>query len=267
MGRLAVSAGAARFLQIALRCGRQIEMKHQAHIATVNAHAEGHRRHQNGPLMLKKQLQSLLAGLRIQTGVIRRCRNPLVSQTFRPLLHRTTGAGIDQRSTTGHLQCLQHLRHGVPGAPLHRVVQVVPAGRTHLHERATQIQQANDVGPHPWGCRRAEGQHRHSRAEAADLTQAAVIGAEVMPPGTDAMGFIHRQGHQSALPGMTFQHQPGLLTLKSFRRDVEESQRGVLQLLQGLLSSSWLESGMQASRSDSPSLQGHHLVLHQRHQR
>ena len=81
------------------------------------------------------------------------------------------------------------------------------------------------------------------------------------------MGFIHRQGHQSALPGMTFQHQPGLLTLKSFRRDVEESQRGVLQLLQGLLSSSWLESGMQAGRSDSPSLQGHHLVLHQRHQR
>ena len=145
--------------------------------------------------MLEKQLQSLLAGLRIQAGVIRRCCNPLITETFRPLLHRTTGAGIDQRSTTGHLQCLQHLRHGIPGPPLHRVVKVVPAGRTHLHKRATQIQQANDVGPHPWGCRRTEGQHRHSRAEAADLAKAAVIGAEVMPPGTDAMGFIHRQGH------------------------------------------------------------------------
>lgn len=88
-----------------------------------------------------------------------------------------------------------------------------------------------------------------------------------MPPGTDAVGLVHRQGHKPPLHGMAFQHQLGLLTLKSFWRDVEETQRGVPQLLQGLLASGWIQPGVEAGRSDSPSLQSHHLVLHQSHQR
>ena len=51
------------------------------------------------------------------------------------------------------------------------------------------------------------------------------------------MGLINRYGHQLPLRGMTFQHQPGLLTLESFWRDVKETQRGVPQLLQGVLAS------------------------------
>lgn len=130
-------------------------MKHKTDIATVNAHPEGHFRNKDGPLVFKKQAQGLLTGLMIQAGVIWSSGNPLASETFRPLLHGTTGAGIDQRGAKRHLQCLQHLWHGIPRAALHRVVKVVPAGGTHLHERSTQVEQANDVGPHPWGCCRA----------------------------------------------------------------------------------------------------------------
>ena len=133
-----------RFLQIALRRGRQIQVKHQAHITTVNAHSEATVATRTGR-SCSETASELLAGLRIQADVIRRCCNPC---SLRRSAHCSTErrVRVDQRSATGHLQCLQHLRHGIPRTPLHRVVEVVPAGEAHLRERATQIQQSNDVG-------------------------------------------------------------------------------------------------------------------------
>ena len=241
-------------------------MQHQTHIAAVHPHPEGNGGHQHRPFLLKETGQCGLARLRIETGVIRRGIDFLLLQPLRPVLHGTTGTRINQRSPPRRSQGFEHLRHRIPGPALHHVVKVVPAGGTHLHQGTAQGQKPDDVGTHPGSGSGAEGQHGDPRAEATDESEPAVVRAEVMAPGADAMGFVHGQGNQPSRVGMAFQHALGGFPLKPLRSDIEQSQGFIPQMGKGLLTPQGIEAGVQTGRCDSPALQLQHLIFHQSHQ-
>ena len=242
-------------------------MEHQPHIPAINAHPEGDSGHQHRPLLLKEARQGPLTRLRIKAGVIRGGINVLLLKPLGPTLHRTSRARIDQRRSMRHGQRFQHLRHRIPRTPLHGVMKVVPAGGTHLHQRAAQGQQTNDVGPHPRSRCCAEGQHGNARTEAADQPEPSVVRTEIMPPGADAVGLIHRQGYQSPGISMKFQHSLGCFALQPLGGQVQQPEAFVAQVRECLLSADGIQACMQTGCGDAAPLQLKHLILHQCNQR
>ena len=183
------------------------------------------------------------------------------------MLHGSTRAGVDQRRSTGLLQGLQHLRHWIPRPPLHGVAEVRPPGGADLHQRTAQVEQPQDVGPYAGGRRGTQRQHGHPRTQAADQTEAAVIGPEIVAPGADAMGLIHGQGHETPLRGVCFQHALGRLSLQALRGEIQQPEGCIPQRRHRLLTSAWIQSGMETGSGNPPPLQLKNLVLHQRHER
>jgi hypothetical protein len=128
VGRQAIAAGPPRFLQVALRAGRQIQVQHQAHIGPVHPHAEGHRGHQHRPGLVLKVAEGQLAALRIHAGVISDRLHPSSIQPLGPLLHGTAGAGVDQHRPAGPGNRLKEIRQGIGRPAPHGVGEVAAPG-------------------------------------------------------------------------------------------------------------------------------------------
>ena len=205
--------------------------------------------------------------LRIHARVVGDGFDPRLGEAPRPGLHRPARTGIDQHRPTGLLQRRQHLRQGVLRTAAHGVGQVVAAGGAHLDQWAPQLQQADQIRPHPWRGGGTEGHHRHPRAEAAQLPQPAVVGAEVMAPGADAVGLINGDPHQAAVVLQLLQQLAGGLHLQTLRRQVEQPQAVAAHPGQQVPAPGRIQAPMQTGGGDPAALQVLHLVFHQGHQR
>ena len=87
-----------------------------------------------------------------------------------------------------------------------------------------------------------------------------------MPPGADAVGFIHSERHQLSFGGMLLQNGTGGFTLKPLRREIQQPQRSIVELLERLSSLNRLDSAMNTGRCDASTSQLENLILHERHQ-
>ena len=265
-GRQAIAPRPARLLQIALGAGRQIEMQHQPHVGPVDTHAEGHGGHQHRSGVLHEVLQSQLAAVGIHAGVIGDGLHAGRGEAARPLLHRTSGAGVDQDRSAGVSHGFQELGQRIGGPQRHAVGEVGAAGGAHLHQGTPQLQQADDVGTHPRRRRGAQGHQRHAGTETAQLTEAAVVGSEVVAPGTDAVGLIHGDGHHAPGIEQIIEQLAGGLALQPFRRQIEQAQLLLLEHPQQAAALAPLKARVKAGGAYTPAAQLLHLVLHQRHQ-
>ena len=145
-------------------------------------------------------------------------------------------------------------------------MQIVALGRTHLKKRLLQCEQSQDVSPHPRRRGGAECHHRHTRTELPDLSETAIVGPEIMPPGTDAVGFIHSQCHQ-ALLGMGQGNQiPNLAGLQPLRSQIQQAKLPLSEGPPNLLANVAFQPCVQTRRRDLPTAQLTNLILHQCHQ-
>ena len=70
----------------------------------------------------------------------------------------------------------------------------MPIERAAQHKRAGPIQLLGDVGGHACVGRGGRGEHRSTRRQLGEqATQAPIVGAEVVPPVGDAVGFVYHQ--------------------------------------------------------------------------
>ena len=242
-------------------------MQDQAHIRPVHPHPESHSGHQHRCRMLLEVRQGQGATLGIHTGVIGDGLDAHLPQPARPGLHRTARAGIDQHRPAGLRQRLQHLRQRISRTPAHHIGQVVAPGGAHLNQGAAQLQQPDQISPHPRRCRGAQGHQRHPRAETTQLAEASVVGPEVVPPGTDAVGLIDGHPHQLPLILDLLQQLAGGLHLQALRRQIEQPQPVGAHPGQQIAAALGIQPPMQAGGGDAATLQVQHLVLHQGHQR
>ena len=88
-----------------------------------------------------------------------------------------------------------------------------------------------------------------------------------MAPGADAVGLIHRQGHQPAGRKDVIEPLPGALQLQPLGGQVEQAQPVLPEAQQQGAALGPLQAAMQAGGGNTAALQLAHLILHQGHQR
>ena len=241
-------------------------MQHQTHIGAIHPHAKGHGGHEHRCGVVLEVLQRQLAAFWIQAGVIRNRLDAGPPEPGGPLLYRAAGAGIDQHGAPGPTHRLQHLGQGIGGSQGHAIAEVGAAGRTHLHQRAAELEQADDVGPDLGPGRGAQGHQGHPGAEGTQLAQTPVVGPEIVAPGADAVGLVHRQCHQLTRFDHILEQLAGGLRLQPLRSQIEEAQAVIPQALQQLAALLGGEAPVQTGSGNAAALQLAHLVLHQGHQ-
>ena len=129
------------------------------------------------------------------------------------------------------------------------------------------MQQSQDVGPDPRCSRGTESHHRNSWTQIPELPQTPIIGPEVVPPGTNAMGFIHGKSNQLACCGVLLKDGSRRFSLQSLGSEIEQSKIAVGKLAQDLTTSVGLDATVQTRRGNVTTTELQHLVLHQGDQR
>ena len=129
------------------------------------------------------------------------------------------------------------------------------------------MQQSEDVGPDPRCSGGTESHHRHARTQISELPQTPIVRPEVVPPGADAMGFIHGKSNQLARCGVLLKDGSRRFTLQSLWSEIEQSKIAVGKLAQDLTTSVGLDATVQTRRGNVTTTELQHLVLHQGDQR
>ena len=238
-------------------------MQHQTNVTAINTHTEGDGGHKHWPISLKKMTQRLLAQIRIQTGVIGNRLHTVAIQSFRPAFNRTTRPGIDQRRTARTFKCSQHLRQRVLGAATHHVVKIVPLRRAHLNQRVSEFKQPKDVGSHPWSSGGTQRHHRNSGAQGPYLSELPVVGAEIMAPCADAVGFVNRQSDQSLLRMGPTNQVADLRGVEPFRCQVKQPEHAIIKITPDLGAVIRSHMGVKTRSRNTTPLELPDLIFHQ----
>ena len=230
-GRQPVATGPAGLLIIGFHAAGNIEMDDETHIRLVDAHPEGVRRHQDAqhpPAKVVMHQPPFVIGQARMVIADRRLRLP---QPARHFLHRPAGGAIDQDRARlavadQALQCPQLVGHGLAGADGQG--QIRPAESRHKLKRVAQRQPLAHVrldARRGGGGERQAGRLVEFTAQAADLH---IVGAEIVAPLGNAVGFIHHQQRNEA--GAQDTQEP--LVLHALRRHIQQFQPLQMQGLQ-----------------------------------
>jgi hypothetical protein len=263
-GGQAVASGAADLLVIRLERARHVGVRHEAQVALVDPHAEG----VGGGDHLDAAREEIVlhAGALVvpqPAVVLPRPEAPLLEMQS-PQRHVLPGRRVDD---AGRPRVPQQRLEGarlVAARPqrLHREGQVRALEAGDHFERPLQTELARDVGPDFGSGGGGERRGRHAE-DFAQLSQARVVGAEVMPPLADAVRLVHDQPRH-ARPRER-RAEPRLR--QPLGRDIEQRQ---LSLHEGTLRGGALgpaHPGMDRRGGQAARLQSVHLVLHQRDER
>ena len=215
-GYFAVAAGAADLLVIGLGAVGHIQMHDIADIGAVHAHAEGNGCDDDDRLTGAEATQRVPLVLRIEAGMERHRRIPLVPQPFRHSLRLRSAAAIndaaialvpaDEVQKLGGFTQLRRRRQMQVGA--------VEAGEE--HPRVVESQGGEDVLPRARVSGRGQGDSRHIREQVRQAGKLADLRPEFMTPLRDAMRLINgdnRDRHAG-------QPVDGAITQQAFGRDV-----------------------------------------------
>ena len=143
----------------------------------------------------------------------------------------------------------------------HREKQIGPVERAHEHARACAMKQPLDdiAARRRVGGRRHRDRLRTSPSVCGDFAQAQILGAEIVAPLRDAMGLVDREQIDRE-PAQHFQrvvaHQP-------LGRDIEQTQRAILERAEDALTFDRFGRRIQRRRRDAELPELGDLVAHQ----
>ena len=263
-GGLAVAAGAAGFLVIGLDALRQIEMRDEAHVGLVDAHAERDGGDDHDAVLVDEAI--LVAGAlpAIEARMIGQCRDAGLGQRSRGILDLGARQAIDDAG----IACMALADEGLE---LRRRVLLVDdliadVRAVEARDKARRIGQ-----PQPLGDLLARevvgggGQRdaRHIGKTLRDHGQADIFGAEIMPPLRHAMRLV--DGKQRDF-GATEQREAARRQ-QPLGRDVEQVEIAGQQPLLDRVGFLIRQRRVQHRRLDAGLEQARDLVAHQRDQR
>ena len=228
-------------------------MDDKAHVGLVNAHAKGvGGHHHRGPVVEEVLLVSQ-ALLVLQAPVVAGGGVAPLPQGVADLLHGLAGAAVHNAAA------LPALRQLVLGAA-HLKVEVGPVKAGDGDPGVTELQQGEDVLPHPGRGRGRKGRHHRPPGQLGQkLRDGQVAGAEVLPPLGDAVGLVH--GHHG--DGRAFGEVQKLRGQQPLRRHVDDFVHPGPGVVQGLLVLPPGEAAVEVGPPHAVLHQGGHLVPHQ----
>ncbi len=199
-GRIAVAAGAAGLLVVALDRLRQVQVGHEAHVGLVDAHAEGDRGHDHDPVLAQEA--GLVRGARggVHARVVAHRVDALLHQEGRGLLHGGPREAVDDAGVPlvlGPDQLQQLLERVVlRGDP---VLDVRPVEAGDEVPGLVEAEPGGDLGVRGRGGRRGQRDPRHLRPPLVQHRQGEVVRPEVVAPLGDAVRLVDREERHLAL--------------------------------------------------------------------
>ena len=217
IGRQTVTTGAAGFLVIRLKGLGQIQVRDKTYVGFVDAHAERDGRHHDQPFLVQEALLVRCTGFAGQSGVIRQCREALITEKLSDFIHFFARQAIHNARITAPLgeKCQQLLARLLFG---HDAVKDVRAVKTRQKPLGVlQVQAGDDFFTGTLVGGGGQGDARHLGKHLGQLAQLQVFRAEVMAPLGHAMGFV--DGEQRDIKALQKRHHARLH--QAFGRQVE----------------------------------------------
>ena len=193
MGWQAVAAGAPDLLVVALDAFGQVVMHHEAHIGLVDAHPEGDRRHDDLDIIPDEGFLVAAALIILQPGMVGADGIAFAGEGFAQFIHLPPGETVDD---AGLILVTFQKAYGLDGGVALGCdfdIQVFPVEAGYELIRVGKVQGGFDVAAYARGGGGGQRQADRLRELPAYLHQLAVLGAEVVTPFGDAVGFIDGQ--------------------------------------------------------------------------
>ena len=173
LGRQPVAAGAARFLLVVLGGSRRAGVHDEAHVRSIDAHAERHRGDDDvGALLEKGFLVAASHGV-WKAGVVRHGAMAFFDKPRRERLDLAPRQAVhDAGVAVVAIENRAKLAVKIASAQ-HAIGQVRPIEGADQHRRFVQPQLVDDVGPDALGRRRRERVERHARESRRAAARAA----------------------------------------------------------------------------------------------
>ena len=234
-------------------------MNDRSDVASIDAHAEGDRGDHDIQLLAGESVMHSISFLASQSRVVVGHRDAVRAQAFRDLFGVSTAERVDDdRFSSVASDLFEQLLLAV-FAWSDPVGQIRPVERTHHHLRISELQLMDDVVANPRCGGRGTGVDRDAGKKVAQCRELAVLGAEVMAPLTDAVGFIDRDRSNREGPDEAEERA----TQKHLGRDEEKSVDALLELLSNLHPFRMTEPAIEGDGGDSGLAKAVDLVLHQ----
>ena len=264
IGRQTVAAGAAGFLVIGLERLGRIEMRDEAHVGLVDAHAEGDGRDHDHALVLEEAILVALAHRRIEPGVIGQRHAAFAAQPGRDFLDAFARQAIDDAGIAAMLgieEGPELISRVVLGDDAVADVRPVEAGGEDA--RLAEAQALDDIAARRPVGGRGQGDARHSREALVQHRELEIFRAEIVAPLRDAMRLVDGEERRTRLRQKieaARRHQP-------LGRDVDEIEIAGAHRPLDVRRFAGIEARIEIGRAHADLAQRIDLVLHQRDQR
>ena len=254
-----VAAGPAGFLVIAREGFGQRVVGHQSDVGLVNAHSESDGGGDYGNRAVNKPFLGQAAGGGVQAGVIGGGGVALAGQILGQFLSFLAGKAIDDGGLAA--PCVQQFPQGGGGSRLGAddVSQVGAVKAGDELRRIPQPELVNDVLAHPFRSGGRQGHYRRVGKQRPQVGQSAVVGAEIVSPFADAVGFVNSDEAQV----QRMQKLPEAGHTDTLWGHVEQADPAGLGLALGGGGIAAVQAAVDEGGGDAVGPQGVHLVLHQ----
>ena len=261
--RFAVAAGPAGLLVVGLHALRKIDVRDEAHVRLVDAHAEGDRRHDDDAVFPEEALLVPRPDVRRQSRVVGERVEPPLGEHPCGVLDLPAGHRVDDpRAPAPGFEEGDELAAGV-GLRLHGVPDVRSVEPAHETGRAGQPQPPEDLLARTGVGRGREGDAWHAGEALAEDMQSQVVLPEVVPPLGHAMRLV--DGDEGEPHGV--EQFQGLFLEQALRSQVQEVELPRREVADHLGLIARRERRIQEARAHAELAQRRDLVLHQRDER
>ena len=199
VGRQTVAPGAAGFLVVTLDVLRQIEVRDEAHVGLVDAHAERDGGHHHDPVLAQETVLVAPAHRGVEPGVVGQRRDAFRFEPGRGLVDLLARLAIDDAGLALVLVVDEAQQLGARVVFFDdRIAQVWPVEAADEDARVLQLQPRDDVGPRQVVGGGGQRNARHAFVPLVQHVQRQVVFAEIVAPLADAVRLVDREQAQQA---------------------------------------------------------------------
>jgi hypothetical protein len=238
----------------------------EAHVGTIDAHAERDRRDDDVDLFVEERVLIAMPLVVGEARVVRHRTNTALAQ---PVGQRVD---LAPRLTVDDARFAAMPRQDVLQLPLqirsdqHAIDEVRPIERADELGGISQVELRQDVAPHARRRRRRERVKADVRPHATEIGELPVFRAKIVSPLADAVRFVDRD-EANGLPADERSKRLAALADESLRRDVEQPIASGGQPGGDLLPRVARHPAVKARRRHAVADERVDLILHQRDQR
>ena len=263
VGRLAVTAGAAGFLVVALEASGQVQMGDEAHVGLVDSHAEGDRRDDHHAVLAGEALLVRGAPLGVHPGVVGERGDAVAGEQLGGGLDLRARQAVDDAGLT--LVAAQELEQLAPRIGLldDPVADVRPVEARHEDARALEAELRDDLGARLRVGGGGQCDARHVRKALVQHGELRVFRAEVMAPLRHAVRLVDRVERDRARG----EQREAALGEQALGRDIEQVELAASHGRLDARRAGRAQRRVEVRRAHAVGEQRVDLVLHQGDQR